>query len=367
MRKFLFALFAAGLATCRAAAPGDCSALLAGICLERGIPALAAAVVDEGEIVALGATGNRCVGTDSPVAIDDKWAVASCTKSMTASVAAMLVEDGTLSWNSTIGEVLGTDYPEMDLDWRQVSLEQLLQHLGGAPHDPPAGLWKVAKARKGSPKEQRFKFVRDLLKTDPVHPPGSRWVYSDCGYAIAGVMMERASDFTWEVLLKERLFAPLGMDSAGFGPPASKNSFDQPWGHLGYWPPFHPVTPGSKGDNPVAIAPAAAVHCSMADLARYAAWHLEGEHGRGWLLSEASFHKLHTPPACEEYAMGWAVTKRGWAGGTALMHNGDNDMFYSEMWLGLRENTAFLVATNASSRGAHAACQAAIRRLINAY
>lgn len=350
-----------------AAQPADCSELLESIRAERRIPAIAAAVVDDGRLVALGASGTRRAGSDFLVSPEDVWEVASCTKSMTASVAAMLVEEGLLSWDSTVGEVLGAVVPDMDLDWRKATLEQLLLHLGGAPQEPPAGLWKTARERSGPPQRQRLEFVRGLIRRDPAFYPGSHWAYSDCGYAIVGTMMEQASGRSWEDLLQERLFVPLGMASAGFGVAGGADGVDQPLGHLGYNPPYMP-TPAVPGSTlPPAVAPAAAVYCSMADLARYAAWHLDGANGRAWLLSAESFEKLHTPPPGEEYALGWAVTKRSWAGGTALMHNGDNDRFYSEMWLGLSADTAFLVAANSTSRSAKSACQKAIRALINAY
>ena len=350
-----------------AAQPDDCSALLEAIREERRIPAIAAAVVDDGQLVALGAAGARRADSETLVSVQDVWEVASLTKSMTASVAAMLVEDGSLAWDSTVGDVLGAAVPDMDLDWRKVTLEQLLLHFGGAPQDPPASLWKAARRRAGTPSEQRLELVRGLVERDPAYYPGSHWAYSDCGYAIAGSMMEQAAGRSWETLLVERLFLPLGMRSAGFGVAGLGGALEQPLGHLGYNPPYTPTPAVPASAEPPALAPAAAVHCSMGDLARYAAWHLDGANGRAWLLSPESFQKLHTPPPGDGYALGWAVTSRSWAGGTALMHNGDNDRFYCELWLGLGADTAFLVAANASCRNAKGACQKALRALINAY
>jgi len=106
---------------------------------------------------------------------------------------------------------------------------------------------------------------------------------------------------------------------------------------------------------------------NIADFARYAAWHVAGARGHGWLLKPESFHKLHTPPDGQEYAMGWAVTKRRWAGGTALMHSGENSNFYAVMWLGPAENTCFVATCNADCYEASAACDDAIRMLINKY
>jgi CubicO group peptidase (beta-lactamase class C family) len=168
-------------------------------------------------------------------------------------------------------------------------------------------------------------------------------------------------------LMRERLFEPLGLKSAGFGEPATAGVVDQPWGHRGYVAPFQPIPPGPDADNPPAIGPAGTVHLSVADFARYTRWHVAGARGEGWLLSPESFEKLHTPPPEQKYAMGWAVTSRRWAGGTTLMHQGENEMFYAVMWLGPGENTAFVAVCNADGAMAADACNEAIRMLINRY
>ncbi len=353
------------------AAPDDISKQLERIREENGSPALAAAVVDEGKIVALGASGFRNVRIPVPVTLEDKWHLGSCTKSMTASVVAMLVamlvEEHKLSWGTTIGEIFPELGDRIEPGWLNVRVDQLLVHRGGAPADPPAGLWKAAMAQRGSPTEQRYALVRGLLARDPAYTAGARWVYSDCGYAIVGAIMERVSGESWENLLRHRLFEPLGMTSAGFGPPSSMGQLDQPWGHRGYDAPYVPVPPGLDADNPPAIGPAAAVHCTIADFATYANWHVAGSIGECRLLKAESFKILHTPPPGQTYAMGWSVTKRRWAGGITLMHNGENTMFYAVMWLGPGRNTAFVAAANADSPDAQTACDEAIRKLINDY
>ncbi len=359
-------LLASALRLC-GAAPVDVSSRLERIRVEHQIPGLAAAAYDDGGLVASGATGRRRARSNEEVTLEDRWHLGSCTKSMTASVVAMLVEDGLLRWDSTIGEIFADLSAGMSKQWRDVQLEQLLVHRGGAPHEPPAALWAKAIERVGTPTEQRLAFVRGILAQPPEKPPGTHWIYSDAGYAIVGAMMERATGEAWEDLLRTRLFEPLELKSAGFGEPAAIGSVNEPWGHKGESPPYQPVAPGPKADNPPAIGPAASVHMNIADFARYAAWHVEGERGWGTLLTQESFEKLHTPPEEQRYAMGWAVVKRRWAGGNALMHNGENTMFYAVMWLGPSQDTCFVAACNCDGAGAEEACNDAIAMLINSF
>ena len=91
--------------------------------LERyDLPALAAAVVKNGSIIASGAVGTRRAGTDSPVTVNDRFHIGSDTKAMTALIAAMLVEGGKIQWTSTISEVFPDLSATMDADVRNATL-----------------------------------------------------------------------------------------------------------------------------------------------------------------------------------------------------------------------------------------------------
>ena len=261
---------------------------------DNRLPALAAAAVLNGEITDLAATGVRKTGTDSEVTIDDKWHLGSCTKSMTATVAAMLVEQRKILWETTVGEVFSELDGVMDDEWKGVTLEQLLTHRGGAPGHPPDDVWMRAWQRQGTPTEQRLKFLGGLITRRPEATPGTKFIYSNQGYAIAGAMLERRTGMSWEELMRTMLFEPLAMHSAGFGAPGTEDDMDQPWGHTGSARRPEPVPPGPEADNPPAIGPAGTVHCSIADLARYCAFHASEGRDGSMLLQPESFKKLHT-------------------------------------------------------------------------
>jgi CubicO group peptidase (beta-lactamase class C family) len=342
------------------------SQMLETIRLKHKFPALAAAVVVNGKIVSTNAVGFRKHGGAEAVTVNDKFHIGSVTKSMTATVAAMLVEQGKISWTSTIGESFSDLGEQLHPDYRGVTLEQLLAHRGGAPGSAPKVLWTKAWNAGGPPDEQRLEFVKGILARKPEAKPGAKYIYSNQGYAIAGVMLEQAAQKPWEELMRAMLFEPLGMNSAGFGAPATPGNVDQPWGHTkGLLAGLEPVPPGPKADNPPAIGPAGTVHCSLPDLARYVAAHLAGEQGASRLLKPASFKKLHTPVG-DDYALGWVVLERKWAGGRALMHNGSNTMFYIVVWMAPERNCAVIVATN-MGKEAFAGCDEAAGKLIQQF
>ncbi len=343
------------------------SDLLEPIRREHKLPALAAAMVKDGEVVALGATGVRRAGGTERVGLNDQFHIGSCTKAMTAMLAGILIEEGKLRWDSTVGEVFANQADTLRPEYCDVTLEQLLTHRSGLAEDrqPDRVLWPKIVAIRGPMLTQRRRLVQLALSRKPAAEPGTKFQYSNIGYAIAGAMCERVTGKTWEDLMRERLFKPLGMATAGFGPPGTAAKVDQPWGHLAGGTELKPIRPGRKADNPAVVGPAGTVHCSLADWAKFAAASLPQQANRKSLVSAATLRKLHTPLAGEDYAFGWLVTERGWAGGRALTHAGSNTMWFADVWLAPEHGTAYLAATNVGTQDGFQGCDAAISALIN--
>ncbi len=345
----------------------DVSALLTPIREAHDLPGMVCAVVQGETLVATGAVGVRKRGSPDAITIDDKMHLGSCTKSMTATLCARLVTEGKLAWDTRITDEFPELASKMDPAWLDVRLDQLLTHHSGAPANLDAGgLWGKLWTNKGTPREQRMALVVGVTSRPPEAPPGTKYIYSNAGFSIAGAMAERAMDKPYEELMRKYVFVPLGMTSAGFGAPGTIGKIDQPRGHR---EDGTPVEVGTNADNPIAIAPAGRVHCSIVDWAKYVSAHLVGEKkrddGKQNLLSAAIFKKLHTPSGKDEphYAMGWIVTERPW-GGRVLFHNGSNTSWFAVTWISPEKDFAVLVATNQGGENADKACDEAASALI---
>ncbi|MBI2919720.1 MAG: beta-lactamase family protein [Planctomycetes bacterium] len=349
-------------------APRSLDDVLTPIREKHALPALAAAVVTPDGLRALGAVGTRRANGQDAVSTADLWHLGSCTKAMTATLVARLVERGTLSWDMTLGDALPELSDSMDSGWAAVTLEQLLANRGGAPAGLDRdGLWGKLWAHQGTPFEARRLLVAGIVKHPPEYEPGTKFLYSNTNFAIAGHVAEALGGASWEELMRKEVFSPLGIEGAGFGAPGrAGEKADQPRGHGAKG---KPVEPGPGSDNPVAIGPAGIVHMSLTDWAKFIGAHLRGARGERVdgadgkpFLGAVSWKKLHTPPG-DGYAMGWSVTARpGWAKGAGredtgrvLTHNGSNTMWYCVVWIAPEKGFAVLVATNAAAGGAGAA------------
>jgi CubicO group peptidase (beta-lactamase class C family) len=318
----------------------------------NNVPAVACAVVVSNRIVGLGASGLRKAGiTNAPVTLHDKWHHGSLTKSMTATLAAMVVERGVLRWESTLEEVFPAFAPSMHSSWRGVRLDWLCSNRSGAPGDLGAsGIWTQLWNFKGTPHDGRRLLLQTLTVLPPASTPGTKYEYSNAGFALAGHMLETALNRPWEELLTDNLFRPLAMTSAGFGVPATPRHIDQPWGHQWLNNQANPVEPGTSADNPPAIGPAGTVHCSVIDLARYVAFHLAGHDADQPGLSRDAFRKLHTAvPDNAGYAYGWSVANRSWAAGDALNHAGSNLQWYSVIWMAPQRRFGVVAVSNVAA------------------
>jgi CubicO group peptidase (beta-lactamase class C family) len=358
----------------------DVSPLLQPIRDRHDLPGLAGAVVEGRQLVASGAVGVRARRSEARVTTADRFHLGSCTKSMTATMIATLVEEKKLGWTTTVGEVFPELADGMKPAWKSVTIEQLLTHRSGAPGGLDAGgLWGRLWKREGSPTEQRMTLVRGVLERDPEAPAGTKFIYSNAGFAIAGAMAEKITGKAWEDLMRERLLGPLGMTSAGFGAPGTPGKLDEPVGHHDTG---EPVGAGPDADNPPAIGPAGTVHCTLGDWAKYVSLHLEGERcakGEGpcpeasgalKLLKPETYRKLHAaavssdPQDTAKYAMGWGLAERDWAKGPVLTHNGSNTMWFCVTWIAPEEDFAVLVATNQGGDNAAKGCDEAAWALI---
>ena len=210
-----------------AAEPDDVSADLEALVKKYKVPALAVAVLEGDRLVKLGATGIRARGHEEKVTLGDLWHLSSCTKAMTATLCARLVEKGSLRWDMTLGEAFSKEVERIHADLRGVTLEQLLSHCAGLPANPPQSVMRKMLASGESRAARELLLSEGLLEKAPEYKPGAKFLYSNFGFMLAGLMAERAMDKDWEALMREELFEPLGMKSAGFGPPGSAKEVDQ--------------------------------------------------------------------------------------------------------------------------------------------
>jgi len=311
------------------------------ILIDYQLPGIGVATMGPLSSLQIEVAGLRRADHPATIQSNDLFNLASCTKSMTATLAAVIVESGMISWKTTIGEL----YPFSHSKLKNVTLEMILAHRGGILRSPTSiekgKFWKKIKNKRWSTKASRNLLVNKILKSKPSLAPGSAFSYSNIGYAVVAHMLETVTGRSYENLMADKIFSPLGMNRCIFGQPALKRNSEnplQPWGHR-HKNGISVVSknPNSAGSGPKPLNSAGGVSCSLKDWAKYAKLHLQKDK----LLKKSSFKKLHSSYPGQSYTYGgWYKSKE------ILRHTGAQKSNYSAISINLKESSMKLFVTN---------------------
>jgi serine-type D-Ala-D-Ala carboxypeptidase len=185
----------------------------------HAFPACAVAVTLGGELIAHKALGRFTYDSDSPAATPSNlFDLASLTKVVaTTSMAMILYERGLLDLETPVTAVVPefADGSDNDEERRQVTLRLLLAHSSGLPAYEKLFLRAPTRAA----------LLQAAFRMPLTAAPGTRAEYSDIGFIVLGVALERLADEPLDVFCQREIFGPLGMTHTGFNPaPALKTS-----------------------------------------------------------------------------------------------------------------------------------------------
>ncbi len=355
-----FTVFAISL-TASAAAPDQLDAIVKSAMAGSKVPAVGAIVMRDGKIVEQAVHGVRRNDGKAFVKADDVWLIGSTGKVMTVAMVARLVERGRLSWDAPLETMLPDLAAGMHPAYRKVTLVELLSHRSGLPRDIVNLAANEKYFNDAAPvSQQRLRYVTDALKDKPETPEqGSSFVYSNTAFLVAALIAEQASGQSYEALMRKEVFAPLGMQHAGFG----NTGAGQNRGHQ----KGKPMTKMVKFDDgaPAMYAPAGFLHMSLGDWARFNLDQLAGAKGQGKLLSPASYKLMQTAQPNSPAGLDWGVQPSiAGRAGPVLVHQGSDGNWLAIATLFPEQGTGALVVANAAEdMGADQVLQAVFMQL----
>lgn len=347
----------------------DLKNTLAALCQKHNVPSLTIAAVRSGEVLAMECSGVRKRGTNDAVELSDRHPIGSCTKSMTATLAAVLVESGKIEWSTTLGDVW-PQAPAKKLHpaLREVTLNELLSHQSGLTTDLGGTKWISFFEEKASPPKERRRMLNLILHRKPKHPRGE-YNYANLGFVVAAAMMEKQTGENFEAMMREKVFKPLKMETADFRTLKQAKKLKEPllWGHRENGEAINPRVAGAE--NPSVYASCGTVNLSIADYAKYAQWHLGGK-PEPVLADQDTFDQLHTGQVDAssvggKYGCGWIVLETGL--GPALNHGGSNTNSRALIWVFPNLDFAAVACTNTGEQAGFLASDEAIQELIKKY
>jgi CubicO group peptidase (beta-lactamase class C family) len=332
------------------------------------VAGLAVGVVRGGSLAWFHACGLASIEAGPPVSVDTVFRIASVTKTMTAVAVMQLQEQGLVELDAPASEYLRAyRLVPARARFRPATLRHLLTHTAGvraartaADLLRPVMGWGVPAGRPVPPLGD---YYAGGLRIDV--EPGSKWAYSNHGFATLGQIVEDVSGLPFGTYLAERVFAPLGMNSTSLARTERARSRLA----TGYQLRGRGLVPATDLEN--VPAGAGSVYSTTTDMARYAAALLGGgANGHGSVLRPATLAGMFRPhyqpdPRIPGMGLGFF---RGQAGGHQIAgHEGIWAGFHTAMLLVPGEGIGVVVFTNTgpfSPRGAALPAANAVLRAI---
>ena len=251
---------------------------------------------------------------------DSVFQIGSMTKVWTATVVMQLVDEGKLDLDAPIVDVL----PELELADKdvaaRVTMRHLLTHTSGIDGDV------FTDTGRGDDCLERY--VALLAEAAQNHPLAATWSYCNSGFVLAGRVIEKLTDGTWDAAINQRLVGPLGMTHTGTLPEEAL-LHRAAVGHIS--------EPGAEPERapawglPRALGPAGLVNSTAADVLSFARMHLSGGLAPDGtrILSESALSAMteHEADLPDKYTLGdsWGLgwIRFGWDGRRLIGHDGN--------------------------------------------
>lgn len=314
----------------RGALDSEVDRLFAPYAVEGG-PGAAVLVLRDGQPLVRRVFGLADLEKQTPVSPSTNFRLASVSKQFTAMAVLLLAEEGRLGLDDPLSRWIDGLPP-----WAgRVLIRHLLTHTSGVvdyEDHLPAGL--------ESPLLDAG--VRDILATRPetLFPPGEGWSYSNSGYALLALVVERASGTPFPAFLESRIFAPLQMDGTVAHVEGVDEVRDRAFGHSregeGWRRTDQSLTSAVLGDG--------GIYSSIDDLARWAAELDAPQVLPARAVASATAHPVATPDPSIRYAYGWRLLDRD--GRSLVTHTGETIGFRNALVRLPEERITVVVLTN---------------------
>ena len=313
------------------------------------VAGMSVALLRNGEIVSTEGYGLRDAAASLPMTAETVLPIGSITKTFTALVLGMLVDEGKLNWDEKVLTYLPTLKLSSALLTENVTVRDLMCHRTGVPKYDLQAIYCVP--------ENNAAMVRSLEYLETSAPFRTMLQYSNQMVSLAGYLVEVITGIPYQEFVRERIFKPLGMNSSDFeieslakyentskGYVFANGTFiEPPYMHLG------------------AFAPSGAIVSTAADMAKYALFYLQGGVAGGQrLISEETLREMQRPQVIgtpyfwnfeefqsTEYGLGWFTDI--YRGAKMIGHGGNTNGFSAQMTLLPAQNAAIVALSNATS------------------
>lgn len=309
------------------------------------LPGAALAIIAGGKVKVLAGYGIKRYGGRDKVDTETLFRLASVSKTIASSAAAKLVQDGFVSWNTTVTSVLPNVEFKNARYGDQLTIKHILSQSTGLPSHTQDNF--IEEGMSFNDVVHRLRYVNFIC------PPGKCYTYQNVAYSLISPIIYKKTGKTYEQYVTEKLFRPLGMRTASFGLDnlRATNNYTQP----------HTKTRGGwavevVNENYYRVNPAAGANASITDMSRWVLAHM-GQYPE--VLPPAmlrtihekttrnSYYSAHEGVTDIHYALGWRSFD--YRGDKNFMHHGGSVLgFRSEMVFNAELKIGMVILSNSN-------------------
>lgn len=325
------------------------------------IPEISYAVVDSRITLEIAALGKHSIDLADTATLNDRFHIGSNTKAMTAFIIAKYVEKGKLKWTTKFFDLFPDWKAQSNAYYANITLQDLLSHKAGVQpfqgeNDPPIPDFI------GTNQEKRKQFGQFVLTLEPVKPDEQNpFIYSNAGYTLAALMLEKATGKSWEQLVEKVFNKDLKLNVKLSWPENQKQK--DTWGHRFENGKLIPV-PSTVNYHLDFTEPAGDINIKLTDYVKFIQLNLEGLNGVSNYLKADTYQFIHK--GIENYSLGWYNIYEN--GKELSVHSGTGAFtYFTIVHIDRIKGKAYIIFTNSFNQDTQQGVRLLMRKLKENY
>ncbi|MDA1049156.1 MAG: serine hydrolase [Planctomycetota bacterium] len=309
---------------------------------DTGIPSISIALLKDDRVVWAEAFGYSNMKLKVPASRHTIYGTGSCFKPVTARAIMQLADKGQLKLDDPINDYLGDHaVADMSATGKPVTVRHLLSHYSGlkAPHEALTGSSRSEPVWGRKLSASLEEMASELTAAEV---PGTKYQYSNYGYSLAGLLIEKVSGQSYEQYIVDNIFKPVGVTIAGPVNPTPEMVEELA---LPYRLENHVAIP--ERQYRLDVLPAGDIYMSVPAMSEILLVHLNaGKHNGMTVLSETAIQEMRQPQFGGKDGLDFGI--RTFDGETLIMHGGGVQGFTTKFILGVESKVGVYIASNAS-------------------
>jgi CubicO group peptidase (beta-lactamase class C family) len=324
------------------------------------IPEISYAVINSKSISEIAAVGKHSVNLPDTATLNDRFHIGSNTKAMTAFIIAKYVENGKLNWSTNFFDLFPEWKAKSKSKYRNITLQDLLSHKAGIQPFQGEGDPQIPEF-KGTNPEKRKQFGQFVLTLEPVQlDEQNPFIYSNAGYTLATLMLEKVAGQSWEQLVEKIFNQDLKLNVKLSWPDNQKQK--DTWGHFTEGDKLDPV-PSTFDYHLDYTEPAGDLNIHLKDYIKFIQLNLQGLAGQNNYLKAKTYTFIHK--GIPNYSIGWFNIYEN--GKELSTHSGTAGTYYSLVHIDRINGKAYIIFTNSFNNNTQQGVRLLMRKLKENY